>query len=139
MNMLPSSNHPQNVRAEIVQNAPREMSIGMVLQSIWRHRFFMLVWLVLVVGLSSLVIFNLQASYRSTALVALDTRQIRFTRMLVDDLVRNGVVDPGRLYEDPYLALGGVDAVYPQDAADAVVAVLADVRARAEVEAGKVA
>ena len=67
------------------------------------------------------------------------TRQIRFTRMLVDDLVRNGVVDPGRLYEDPYLALGGVDAVYPQDAADAVVAVLAEVRARAEVEAGKVA
>ena len=67
------------------------------------------------------------------------TRQIRFTRMLVDDLVRNGVVDPGRLYEDPYLALGGVDAVYPQDAADAVVAVLADVRARAEVEAGTVA
>lgn len=67
------------------------------------------------------------------------TRQIRFTRMLVDDLVRNGVVDPGRLYEDPYLALGGVDAVYPQDAADAVVAVLADVRARAEAEAGKVA
>ena len=139
MNMLPSSNQPQNVRAEIVQNAPREMSIGMVMQSIWRHRFFMLVWLILVVGLASLVIFNLQASYRSTALVALDTRQIRFTRMLVDDLVRNGVVDPGRLYEDPYLALGGVDAVYPQDAADAVVAVLAEVRARAEVEAGKVA
>ena len=81
MNMLPSSNQPQNVRAEIVQNAPREMSIGMVLQSIWRHRFFMLVWLALVVGLSSLVIFNLQASYRSTALVALDTRQIRFTEV----------------------------------------------------------
>lgn len=81
MNMLPSSNQPHNVRAEIVQNAPREMSIGMVLQSIWRHRFFMLVWLALVVGLSSLVIFNLQASYRSTALVALDTRQIRFTEV----------------------------------------------------------
>ena len=57
MNMLPSSNQPQNVRAEIVQNAPREMSIGMVMQSIWRHRFFMLVWLILVVGLASLVIF----------------------------------------------------------------------------------
>ncbi|MDT8263723.1 Wzz/FepE/Etk N-terminal domain-containing protein, partial [Roseomonas sp. DSM 102946] len=81
MNMLPSSNQPQNVRAEIVQNAPREMSIGMVMQSIWRHRFFMLVWLILVVGLASLVIFNLQASYRSTALVALDTRQIRFTEV----------------------------------------------------------
>ncbi|MEI5004017.1 MULTISPECIES: DEAD/DEAH box helicase family protein [Micrococcus] len=62
--------------------------------------------------------------------------QIHFTRMLVDDLVRNGVVSPGRLYEDPYLAMGGVDAVYPGEAADAVVAVLADVRRRAEVENG---
>lgn len=67
------------------------------------------------------------------------TRQIRFTRMLVDDLVRNGVVDAGRLYEDPYLALGGVDVVYPGEAADAVVAVLADVRARAEVRTGTAA
>ena len=63
MNMLPSSNQPQNVRAEIVQNAPREMSIGMVMQSIWRHRFFMLVWLILVVGLASLVIFNLPVTF----------------------------------------------------------------------------
>ena len=68
-----------------------------------------------------------------------NTRQIRFTRMLVDDLVHNGVVDPGRLYEDPYLALGGVDAVYPGEAADGVVAVLADVRKRAEVEVGSAA
>jgi type I restriction enzyme R subunit len=50
--------------------------------------------------------------------------QIRFVNLIVDELTKNGVVEPGRLFESPYTdyAPTGPDLVFP----DAQVAVIVD-------------
>lgn len=41
--------------------------------------------------------------------------QIRFIETVVDELTRNGVMKPERLYESPYVDHGRVDLMFPQD------------------------
>jgi capsular exopolysaccharide synthesis family protein len=57
------------------------MSLGVLWAILNRHRWFMAVWVLLIVGISAFFIFNLQPRYRATALVTLDTRPIRFAEV----------------------------------------------------------
>lgn len=57
---------------------PSGMSAGLLAQVLWRHRWFMAAWILVVCGLSAAWILQLVPQYRATALVTLDTRQISF-------------------------------------------------------------
>ena len=63
----------------------------------------------------------------------LGARQIEFVGIIVEDLTRSGVVEPGRLYESPYTRLSamGVDGVFPEAEVASIVAILEEVRQRA--------
>jgi len=52
-----------------------------LLQALWRYRGFLTVWTMVLVVLAAVIIFTLQPRYRAVALVALDTRQLRFTEV----------------------------------------------------------
>lgn len=56
--------------------------------------------------------------------------QIRFVNVIVDELTRNGVMDPGRLFEPPYTdhAPTGPDVIFPEADVDALVRTLRDIR-----------
>lgn len=41
--------------------------------------------------------------------------QVRFVSMIVDELTANGVMEPARLYESPYVDHGHVDRIFPAD------------------------
>jgi type I restriction enzyme R subunit len=66
-----------------------------------------------------------------------DTRftvdQIRFVNLIVDELTRNGVMDPGRLFEPPYTdhAPTGPDMIFPDEVVDALVGKLREIRSTA--------
>ena len=64
----------------------------------------------------------------------LDSRQIRFVEMIVEQLSENGTIDPGRLYEPPFTGLHyeGLDGVFPSDEADRVVNIVNSVNANAQ-------
>lgn len=61
--------------------------------------------------------------------------QIRLVEMIVAELTRNGVMEPGRLYESPFTDdhPRGVDELFSDGEFDTIVDVLRDVRERAEV------
>lgn len=61
------------------------------------------------------------------------SQQIRFVDMIIDKLTKGGVMDPGLLYEPPFTGVHheGLDGVFPDQAAEAIVAVLGEVNARA--------
>lgn len=61
--------------------------------------------------------------------------QIRLVEMIVAELTRNGVMEPGRLYESPFTDdhPRGVDELFSDGESDTIVDVLRDVRERAEV------
>ncbi|MDO5499316.1 MAG: DEAD/DEAH box helicase family protein [Propionibacteriaceae bacterium] len=52
--------------------------------------------------------------------------QVRFVNLIVDELTRNGVVEPARLYESPYIdyAPTGPDHVFPDDEVNVIVETL---------------
>lgn len=52
--------------------------------------------------------------------------QIRFVNLIVDELTRNGVMDPGRLFEPPYTdqAPTGPDLLFPDADVDSIVETL---------------
>ncbi|GAB3580673.1 DEAD/DEAH box helicase family protein [Calidifontibacter terrae] len=54
--------------------------------------------------------------------------QIRFVSLIVDELTANGIMEPARLYESPYLDRGHVDAVFPEDY-EVIVEILREVNA----------
>ena len=64
---------------------------------------------------------------------ALTGNQIEFVNMVVDHLTEHGLVEPGRLYESPYTDLSpmGVDGLFAEDTADALVSILEEVKRRA--------
>ena len=64
---------------------------------------------------------------------AMTGNQIEFMNMVVDHLTEHGFIEPGRLYESPYNDLSpmGVDGLFTDGAADALVSVLEEVRRRA--------
>jgi type I restriction enzyme R subunit len=52
--------------------------------------------------------------------------QIRFVSFIVDELTKNGVMEPGRLYESPYTdyAPTGPDLIFPIDDVTVIVETL---------------
>ncbi|WP_182376738.1 DEAD/DEAH box helicase family protein [Nocardioides sp. WS12] len=59
--------------------------------------------------------------------------QIRFIKLIIDELATNGVVEPGRLYESPYTdhAPTGPDFVFPEADVDVIVDILRGVKGHA--------
>lgn len=55
--------------------------------------------------------------------------QIRFVNLIVDELSKNGVMDPGRLFEPPYTdqAPTGPDLIFPDVDVDLIVETLRDI------------
>lgn len=60
-------------------------------------------------------------------------QQIRFVQRIIEELSVNGMVDPGRLYEDPYTSLGDPFDMFGDDGAENLVSILVGFRARAQV------
>jgi type I restriction enzyme R subunit len=56
--------------------------------------------------------------------------QIRFVSLIVDELPANGMMEPARLYESPYVDHGHVDVMFPNDF-EVIVDILRDVNAHA--------
>lgn len=65
-----------------------------------------------------------------------DVNQIRFINLIVDELTKNGVVDPGRLFESPYTdqAPTGPDYFFPEAQVEALVDTLRHIRQTAVPE-----
>ncbi|NLG45847.1 DEAD/DEAH box helicase family protein [Gordonia sp. (in: high G+C Gram-positive bacteria)] len=63
--------------------------------------------------------------------------QIRFVDLIIDELTKNGVMEPGRLFESPYIdnASDGVAGVFDDNGVDGILAVLQSVRESALVAA----
>lgn len=57
---------------------------------------------------------------------AFTAEQIRFVGLIVEELTRNGRMDPGRLYESPYIdhAPAGPDSLFPELDIDEIVGIL---------------
>lgn len=56
--------------------------------------------------------------------------QVRFVSLIVDELTANGIMEPARLYESPYVDHGHVDVIFPNDY-DTIVEILRDVNTHA--------
>lgn len=56
--------------------------------------------------------------------------QIRFVSLIVDELTANGIMEPKRLYESPYIDRGHVDVIFPDDL-EVIVEILQDVNTHA--------
>ncbi|HET7314316.1 type I restriction-modification enzyme R subunit C-terminal domain-containing protein, partial [Salinisphaera sp.] len=63
----------------------------------------------------------------------LNSRQIRFIDMLIENLAHNGVIDPERLYEPPFTGVHyeGLDGVFGSERAERVVSIVRHVNANA--------
>ena len=61
------------------------------------------------------------------------SQQIRFVEMIIDRLTQGGVMDPGQLYEPPFTGMHyqGLDGLFPDQDAEGIVGVLAEVNLRA--------
>ena len=59
--------------------------------------------------------------------------QIRFVNLIVDELTRNGVMEPTRLFEPPYTddAPTGPDMIFPDADVDTLVRTLREIRVTA--------
>ncbi|WP_026927463.1 type I restriction-modification enzyme R subunit C-terminal domain-containing protein [Granulicoccus phenolivorans] len=56
--------------------------------------------------------------------------QIRFITLIIDELTANGMMEPARLFESPYVDQGHADVIFPADF-DIIVNILRDVNANA--------
>jgi type I restriction enzyme, R subunit len=56
--------------------------------------------------------------------------QVRFVQLIIDELTANGVMEPSRLYESPYIDHGHLDVIFPQEVG-LIVKILRDVKAHA--------
>ena len=58
------------------------------------------------------------------------SQQIRFVEMIIERLTRQGVMEPGQLYEPPFTALHheGLDGAFGDADANAIVAVIASIK-----------
>ncbi|MGO4534925.1 DEAD/DEAH box helicase family protein [Leifsonia sp. 2MCAF36] len=67
---------------------------------------------------------------------AFTAEQIRFVALIVDELTRNGRMDPGRLYESPYTdnAPAGPDSLFPALDVDEIVSILRRMNGNGETE-----
>jgi type I restriction enzyme R subunit len=62
-----------------------------------------------------------------------NSQQIRFIEMVIDRLTASGVVEPGQLYDPPFTGIHheGLDGAFEDGDADAIIAVLADIKQKA--------
>ncbi|QGH69324.1 DEAD/DEAH box helicase family protein [Pseudactinotalea sp. HY158] len=84
------------------------------------------------VGLDRAAVAEAFASYLDGARFSID--QLRFVNLIVDELTRNGVMEPARLFESPYTdhAPTGPDYFFPDADIDVIVATLDEVRRTAD-------
>ena len=61
------------------------------------------------------------------------SQQIRFVEMIIDKLTQGGIMDPGQLYDPPFTSLHyqGLDGIFPDADAEAIVAIIEEVNLRA--------
>jgi type I restriction enzyme R subunit len=59
--------------------------------------------------------------------------QIRIVNMIINELTKNGVVEPRRLYESPYTdyAPTGIDVVFPREDVEVIVDTLQHIKGTA--------
>ena len=59
--------------------------------------------------------------------------QIRFVELVIDELTASGTMEPGRLFESPYIDHGanGIDSHFPEQDVDVIVEILREVRRNA--------
>lgn len=83
------------------------------------------------VGLDRSAAMEAFANYLDDTKFTVD--QIRFVNLIVDELTRNGVMEPGRLFEPPYTdhAPIGPDMIFPDADVDTLVRTLREIRATA--------
>ncbi len=83
------------------------------------------------IGLDRSAVTDAFAHYLDGTRFSVD--QIRFVTLIVDELTRNGVMSPGRLFESPYTdrAPTGPDYLFPHGDVTAIVDILDDVRGTA--------
>lgn len=78
----------------------------------------------------SLVGLDREAATEAFAAYLDETRftvdQVRFVRLIVDELTANGIMQPARLFESPYTDHGHVDVIFPDDV-EVIVDILRDV------------
>lgn len=76
------------------------------------------------VGLDRSAVAEAFENYLDDTTLTVD--QIRFVNLIVDELTRNGVMDPGRLFEPPYTdhAPTGPDFIFPEADVDLIVETL---------------
>jgi type I restriction enzyme R subunit len=62
-----------------------------------------------------------------------NANQIEFVNMIIDNLTRNGVMDPGLLYESPYTDYNpnGLSGIFPDGEAKKIVDILSMIRMNA--------
>ncbi len=80
------------------------------------------------VGLDRAAAHEAFAAYLDEAKFSVE--QIRFISMIIDELTANGVMEPTRLYESPYVDEGQVDVIFPTDF-PVIVEILREVTAHA--------
>ncbi|WP_018332630.1 DEAD/DEAH box helicase family protein [Actinomycetospora chiangmaiensis] len=86
----------------------------------------------------SLVGLDRSAAVEAFATYLDDTRftldQIRFVNMIVDELTASGLMEPGRLFETPYIDQGadGIDSFFPENDVEVIVDILHDITKHAQ-------
>lgn len=80
-------------------------------------------WRLLRANNASLVLSFLGAFFVDVDGTRFSADQVRFVNLIVDELTRNGVLDPGRLFESPYTdhAPTGPDHFFPDGDVDVIV------------------
>jgi type I restriction enzyme, R subunit len=68
----------------------------------------------------------------------MSANQIRFIENIIDFLTQNGIMDPGLLYEPPFTDLhqGGLDGVFSDEDADAIVSIVQSFNETVDVRDG---
>ncbi|AYF98063.1 DEAD/DEAH box helicase family protein [Protaetiibacter intestinalis] len=86
------------------------------------------------VGLDRATVQDAFAQYLDDTRFTLD--QIRFVTLIVDELTRNGVMEPGRLFESPFTdhAPAGPASLFPEAEVDGLVAIVRALNASADPE-----
>ncbi|NMB46412.1 MAG: DEAD/DEAH box helicase, partial [Firmicutes bacterium] len=54
----------------------------------------------------------------------LDSKQIRFVKTIVDYVVRNGVIEPRELQEEPFRSIGSIVDIFPTESALRIVSII---------------
>jgi type I restriction enzyme, R subunit len=79
-----------------------------------------------------------QAFARYLEGTTMSANQIRFVENIIDFLTQNGIMDPGILYEPPFTDLhqGGLDGVFNDEDADAIVLIVQSFNETVDVQYG---